>query len=96
MDEDATRYGRLDLGPGNIVLEGDPARLAREGHSSQFSAHLYCGQTAGWMKTPLATEVYLSPGYGDPAPPPLRKGHISPVSFRFMSIVTTVAHLSYC
>ena len=26
---------------------------------AQFSAHLYCGQTAAWMKTPLGTEVGL-------------------------------------
>ena len=28
----------------------------------QFSAHFYCGQTAGWIKMPLGTEVGLSPG----------------------------------
>ena len=37
---------------------------------------LYCGQTVGWIKIPLGTEVGLSPGdivlYGEPAPP--RKG----------------------
>jgi len=50
---------------------------------TQFLAHvgLYCGQTAGWMKTPLGTEVDLGPGYivldGDPAAP--RKGHSSPL-----------------
>jgi len=35
-------------------------------------AHVYCGQMAGWMKTPLGTEVDLCPGHivldGDPAP----------------------------
>jgi len=34
--------------------------------------HVCCGQMAGWMKTPLGTEVDLSPGhivlYGVPAP----------------------------
>ena len=43
----------------------------------QFSAHFYCGQTAGCIKMPLGTEVGLSPGdYGldvDPATP-LPKG----------------------
>jgi len=37
-----------------------------------FSAHVYCGQTAGWIKMPLGMEVGLGPGYivldGDPAP----------------------------
>jgi len=34
---------------------------------------VYCGQTPGWMKTPLGREVDLGPGHivldGDPAPP---------------------------
>jgi len=29
----------------------------------QFSAYVYCGQTAGWIKTPLGTEVDLVPGH---------------------------------
>jgi len=69
-----------------------------KGERPQFSAHVYSGQTATWMKMPLGTEGDLSPGHimldGDPAPP-LRKGHSTP-PFRPMSIVTTVAHLSYC
>jgi len=28
----------------------------------KFSAHVYCGQTAGWIKMPLGTKVGLSPG----------------------------------
>jgi len=36
-------------------------------------AHVYCGETVGWMKTPLGTEVDLGPGHivldGDPAHP---------------------------
>jgi len=44
MDE--TPLGtEVDLGPGHIVLDGDPAAL-RKGHSSPdalFSAHVYCG-----------------------------------------------------
>jgi len=50
------------------------------------------------MKTPLGMEVDLGPGHivldGDPAP--LQKGHSSPLSFWPMSIVATVAHVSYC
>jgi len=42
-----------------------------EGHSPQFSAHVRCGQMAGWIKMPLETEVGLGPGDfvldGDPA-----------------------------
>jgi len=29
----------------------------------QFSVHGYCRQTAGWMKTPLGTDVDLSQGH---------------------------------
>jgi len=42
--------------------------------SPQFSAHFYCGQTAGCIKVPLGMEVGLSPGDfvfdGDAAPSP--------------------------
>jgi len=38
----------------------------------QFLVHVCCGQTAGWIKMPLDTEVGLGPGDivldGDPAP----------------------------
>jgi len=30
---------------------------------TQFLAYVYCGQTAGWMKTPIGTEVDLVPGH---------------------------------
>jgi len=57
----------------------------------------YCGQTAGWMKTPLGTEVNLGAGHivldGLPG---LRERGTTPPPFRPMSIVATVAHLSYC
>jgi len=83
----------VGLSPGDIVLDGTQLP------SPQFSVHVYCGQTAGWMKMPLGTEVDLGPGHimldGDPAPPP-RMGCSSPPSFRLMSVVVTVAHLSYC
>ena len=40
--------------------------------SAQFLDHVYCGQMAVWMKTPLGTEVDLGPGHivldGVPAP----------------------------
>ena len=46
-----------------IVLDGDPAPPLPKGHSPQFSAPVYCGQTAGRMKTPLGREVGLGPGH---------------------------------
>jgi len=61
-------------GPGHIVLDGDPASPPQKGHSPQFSTHVYCAQTAGWIKMALGLEVLLGPGHvvldGDPAPPP--------------------------
>jgi len=50
----------LGLGPGDFVLNGDPPSQKGGGRSPQFSAHVYCGQTAGWMKLVLGTEVGLS------------------------------------
>jgi len=63
----------VGLDPNNIVLDGDPAALPKWGQSLQFSAHVCCGQTAGWTKMPLGTAVGLGPGNavldGDPVPP---------------------------
>jgi len=47
------------IGAGHIVLDGDPAPLPKKGHSPQFSAHFYCGQTAGCIKMPLGMQVGL-------------------------------------
>ena len=61
----------VGLGPGHIVLDGNPAPLPKRGQSPKFLAHFYCGQTA---------LVGLSPCYfmlnGDPAPLP-NKGRSS-------------------
>jgi len=50
------------------------------------------------MKTPLGTEVDLGPGHTvlDGVPAPAKGAHAAAPSFRPMSIVATVAHLSYC
>jgi len=57
------------------VLDGDTAPRPKREQSPQFSAHVYCGQTTGWIKMKLGMEVGLGPGRivldGDPAP--LRK-----------------------
>jgi len=52
----------VGLGPGNIVLDGDPAPTRKRDTAPQFSAHVYCGQTAGWIKITLRTDVGLGPG----------------------------------
>jgi len=46
----------VGLGPDHIVLDGDPANLPTRRHTPQFSAHVYCGETAGWIKMPLGIE----------------------------------------
>ena len=65
----------VDLSPEDFVLDGDhgykisynhdgdPVPLPKKGaEPPKFSAHVYCGQTAGWIKMPLGTKVGLSPG----------------------------------
>jgi len=38
----------VGLGPGDFVLDGDPAPPPQKGGGPpKFSAHVYCGQTAG-------------------------------------------------
>ena len=66
----------VGLSPGDFVLDGDQA-------PPQFSAHVHCGQTGGWIKMPLGMEVGLRPGDfvldGDPAP--LAKKEAEPTIF---------------
>ena len=62
----------VGLGPGNFVLDGDPASPPqRRGRApSPILAHVYCGPTAGWIKMALGMEVGIGPGHivldGDP------------------------------
>jgi len=57
---------------------------------------VYCGETAGWIKMPLGTEVGLGPGDivldGNPAPP--QKKWDCPSNFRPMSIVAKRSPIS--
>jgi len=60
----------------------------KRGTAPQFSVYVYCGQTAGWMKTPLGTEVDLGPAHIvlDGVPAPRKRGTCllwprSPMSF---------------
>ena len=50
-----------------------------QAYSPQFSAHICCGQMAGWIKMPLGMEVGLGPGDFvldvDPARPPQKGVH---------------------
>ena len=40
----------VGLGPGHIVLDGDPAPPPQRDTAPQFSAHISCGQIAAWNK----------------------------------------------
>jgi len=64
MDQDASWYGGIGLGLRDIVFDVDTATPRKKGNDrpTQFLAHVYCGQMAGWMKTPLGTEVDLGTG----------------------------------
>ena len=72
----------VDLGPGNIVLDGDPSCKKGAQHPAANFDPCYCRHTAAWIKMPLGMEVDLSPGHivldWDPALPSRRKRHSSP------------------
>jgi len=59
-----------------------------KGTAPKMSAHACYGQTAGWIKIPLGTEVGLGPDHivldGDPATPPEKS---TTPTFRPMFIV---------
>jgi len=82
MHHDATWYGCRPQ-PRGLCVRWGPISLPKKGAEPprQFSAHVYCGQTAGWIKMALGMEVGLDPGHimldGKPAPFP-RKGDRAP------------------
>jgi len=85
MDQDATWYGGRPWPRPHCVRWG-PSSTPQKRHSHpQFSAYVCCGQTTGWIKMPLGTEVGLGPGdivrWGTQLPP--KKGH----SFHFLAHV---------
>jgi len=86
----------VGLGPGHIVLDGDPAHPPKKGAQPPIFGHFYCGQRAGCIKMPLGMEVGLGPGHTvldrDPAPP--KRGTVP--NFRPMSIVAKRLNASRC
>ena len=75
----------VGLGPGHIMLDGDPAP-PQKGHSPppRFLAHVCCGQMAGWIEMLLGTEVGISPGHivlDGTQLSPQKGGHSSPHLF---------------
>jgi len=84
----------VGLGPGHIVLDGDPAP-PKAAQPPIFGPCLLWPN--GWIKMPLGTEVGLGPGFivldGDPALP--KKGHSTP-TFQPISIVAKQLDGSRC
>jgi len=81
---------QVGLGPGEFVLDGDPAPLPKKGAepppAKKISVHVYCGQTAGWVKMVLRMEIGLSPGDF------VLDGDRAPLNFRPMFIVISLEH----
>jgi len=73
-DRDGTWHGARPWSSPHCAGWGHSSPPQKGGRASQFSAHLYCGQTAGCIKMPLGMEVDLCPGDfvldGDQAPYP--------------------------
>jgi len=99
MDQDATWYGGRPR-PFQHCFRCGPSYPQKKRHTHPYPilAHVYCGQMARWMKTPLGTAVDLVPDHIvlDGVPAPAKRAPQPPPSFWPMSIVDTVAHLSYC
>jgi len=72
----------LGLSPRHIVLDGVPVASNKKGAQLPMFAYISCGQTAGWIKTPVGRKIDLGAGYsvldGDLAPP---KWHSTPPLF---------------
>ena len=81
MDQDATWYGGKPRPRRLCVTWG-------RRYSHQFLVHVYCGQTAGWMKTPLGRQVHLGPGHLFVRRGPSSRANVAqqPPSFRPVSI----------
>ena len=56
--------------------------LPQRGTTPQFSAHICCGQMAGWIKMPIGMEAGFGPGDfvldGAPMPSPQKVGEVTP------------------
>jgi len=80
----------VGLSAGDFVLDKTQPPSQKGGGATHFSTHVYCGQTAAWIKMSLLTEVGLGPDDivldGNPAPLP-KKG-AEPPNFGPMFIVT--------
>ena len=83
----ARRHMQVGLGPGHIVLDGDPAPPPQKGTDPQFSTHIRCCQMAAYIKMALGMDVGLGPGDFVLDVDPLPKKGAEPPNFRPMFIV---------
>jgi len=97
MYQDATRRGARPRPRRLCVRWGPRSPSPKRGRSPQFSAHVYCVKTAGWIKMVLGVVVGLSPGDfvldGDPPP---KKGAGPLPNFRPISVVAKRLDASRC
>jgi len=97
MDQGETWHGGRPQHRRHCVRWGPSSPHPQRGTASQFSSHVCCGQTAGWIKMPLGRELGLGPGHmaldSDPAP---QRG-TAPLQYSVhVYCGQTVAHLNYC
>jgi len=77
---------QVGLGPGHIVLDGDPAPPSPKGHSPKFSVHIRCRQ---WLDGLTCHSVWRWAFVldVDPAYPSPNRGRSPHPNFRPMSVV---------
>ena len=80
MDQNETWHGGRHGPRPHCVrwLPSSPKKGAQPHSPPEFSAHVYCGQTAGWIKMPLGLEVCLDQSDIVLDVDPLQKGTQSP------------------
>jgi len=88
IDQDAAWY-RDRPRPSRLCVRWEHRSPPQKGGGTpKCSAHVYCGQTAGWIKMALGMEVGLSPGDfvldGDPAPSSNRRRILTPIFGPFL------------
>ena len=82
MDQDATWYEGRPRPRRLCIRQGPRSTPQKKGGAAppKFSAHVYCGQTAGWIKMVLGMELGDFVLDGDPVPLP-KKGADRPKKF---------------
>jgi len=63
MDQDATWYRGRPRSKRHCFRWGPSSPSPKREQSPQFSAHVCCGEMAGWIQMPLGMEVGLGPGH---------------------------------